>query len=107
MGRATQLDDDLGAMSRDELTTEIKRLRAGIREHRDSSGHDLCWHHPRLWGLLPEKTDPLPIVPPWPEFLAGCLNYRRSLDEAFPDRVRSVGDYHGEDAQASHRKKRS
>jgi hypothetical protein len=107
LARATQRDDDLAAMSRDELMTEVMRLRAGIREHRDSSGHDLCWHHPQLWGLLPEKTDPLPVVPPWPEFLAGCLKYRRSLDEAFPDRVRPVGDYDGENAQASRRNKRS
>jgi len=37
---------------------EVKRLRQGIRQHRDSSLHELCWHHPSLWGLLPEKTDP-------------------------------------------------
>ena len=107
MGSAAKLDHDLETMSRRDLIGEVKRLRAGIREHRDSSGHDLCWHHPQLWGLLPEKTDPLPVVPPWPEFLAGCLKYRRSLDAALPDRVRSVGDYDGEDAQASHCKKQS
>ena len=48
------MDDDLLALTKDELVAEVKRLRAGIREHRDSSGHDLCWHHPQLWGLLPE-----------------------------------------------------
>jgi hypothetical protein len=43
---------------------EIKRLRQGIRQHRDSNRHELCWHHPAaLWGLLPEKTDPIPVVP--------------------------------------------
>jgi hypothetical protein len=92
----TVLDGDLQAMSREQLIEEVKRLRAGIREHRDSSSRDLCWHHPQLWGLLPEKTDPLPDVPTWPEFLAGCLKYRQSLEEAFPDRVKSVGDYRGE-----------
>ena len=106
MGSAAKLDGDLEAMSRRDLIGEVKRLRAGIREHRDSGGHDLCWHHPRLWGLLPEKTDPLPAVPPWPEFLAGCLRYRRSLDAALPDRVRPVGDYQGEAAQAASRRKR-
>jgi len=107
LGNAVILDDDLRAMSRDQLAEEVKRLRAAIREHRDSSGHDLCWHRPKLWGLLPEKTDPLPVVPPWPEFLAGCLRYRRSLDEAFPDRVRSVGDYESEVAQDLRRRKQS
>jgi hypothetical protein len=74
------MDEDVNQMSREQLMGEIKRLRAGIREHRDSSGRDLCWHHPALWGLLPEKSDPLPQVPPWPEFMAGCVQYRASLD---------------------------
>jgi hypothetical protein len=92
----TVLDGDLHAMSRDQLIEEVKRLRAGIREHRDSSGQDLCWHHPRLWGLLPEKTDPLPTVPTWPEFLAGCIRYRKSLDDALSGRVASIDEYEGE-----------
>ena len=74
------MDQDLNQMSRDQLVAEVKRLRGGIRGHRDSSGQDLCWHHPALWGLLPEKSDPLPQVPPWPEFMAGCVRYRQSLD---------------------------
>jgi hypothetical protein len=72
------MDEDLNAMTREELIAEARRLRAGIRAHRDSSGHALCWHHPALWGLLPEKTDPVPSVPTWPEFLRGCLRYRQS-----------------------------
>jgi hypothetical protein len=79
------LDDDLDEMSREELLGEAKRLRAGIREHRDSSGHGLCWHHPQLWGLLPEAIDPAIAVPPWPKFLRGCVRYRQSLDEQAPD----------------------
>ena len=79
------MDDDLQAMTREQLITEVKRLRAGIRVHRDSTGQDLCWHHPALWGLLPEKTDPMPTVPTWPEFLNGCLRYRQSLDEQVPE----------------------
>jgi hypothetical protein len=74
------LDDDLAGRSRDELVAEVRRLRAGIREHRDASGQDLCWHHPKLWGLLPERVEPRVAVPPWPEFLAGCVRYRESLD---------------------------
>jgi len=83
------MDDDLEAMSRAELIAETRRLRSGIREHRDASGQDLCWHHPALWGLLPERTDPLPIVPSWPQFLRGCIRYRQSLDEQLPDALRS------------------
>ena len=79
------LDEDLDSMSRSELELEIRRLRAGIREHRDSSGHNLCWHHPKLWGLLPERVEPDIAVPPWPKFLRGCVHYRQSLDELAPD----------------------
>jgi len=60
------MDEDLQGMSRDELITEVTKLREGVREHRDSSLHELCWHHPALWSLLPEKTDPLPVVPSGP-----------------------------------------
>ena len=73
-------DADLDGMSRPELVAEIKRLRKGIREHRDATRHELCWHHPQLWGLLPEKSDPVPTVPTWPRFLEGCIQYRKSLD---------------------------
>jgi hypothetical protein len=75
------MDEDVNDMSREQLIVEVKRLRAGVREHRDSSGQDLCWHHPALWGLLPEKTDPQPQVPSRPEFMAGCIRYRASLDK--------------------------
>ncbi len=78
------MDDDLQAMSREELIAEVTKLRAGIREHRDNSGHELCWHHPQLWSLLPEKTDKLPEVPDWPQFMRGCIRYRQSLDRQLP-----------------------
>ena len=78
------MDEDLEEMTQEQLVHEVKRLRAGIREHRDSPGQDLCWHHPALWGLLPEKTAPLPAVPPWPEFLKGCVRYRESLESLQP-----------------------
>jgi hypothetical protein len=87
------VDEDLEGLTREQLMGEARRLRAGIREHRDSSGHALCWHHPRLWALLPEKTDPLPTVPTWPEFLRGCLMYRQSLDEQLPHAPRSEAPY--------------
>ena len=79
------MDEDLDGLSHDELVAEVKRLRHGIREHRDSSGHDLCWHHPKLWGLLPEPIDPEIAVPPWPRFLRGCVKYRESLERERPD----------------------
>jgi hypothetical protein len=78
------MDEDLRAMDRDALVAEVKRLRAGIRQHRDSTDHELCWHHPDLWALLPEKTDPVIAVPPWPKFMRGCIRYRQSLDEQAP-----------------------
>ena len=75
------MDEELQHMDKDQLIEEIKKLRAGIREHRDSTGQDLCWHHPQLWSLLPEKIDPKIHVPEWPEFIKGCIQYRQSLDK--------------------------
>ena len=83
------MDEDLDRMSREELMAEVRRLRQGIRVHRDSTGHELCWHHPALWGLLPDRRELLPVVPEWPEFMRGCIRYRQSLDEQLPDAPRS------------------
>jgi hypothetical protein len=87
------MDEDLDRLDRGALIAEIKRLRAGIREHRDSSGHELCWHHPKLWRLLPEKSDPVPHVPAWPQFLRGCLQYRESLDRQLPTAPRTDEEF--------------
>ena len=78
------MDEDLEKLDRDALVAEVKKLRAAIRHHRDASGQDLCWHHPAMWSLLPEKVAPSIAVPPWPKFLRGCVRYRQSLDEQAP-----------------------
>lgn len=83
------MDDDLDQLDRAQLMEEVRRLRHGIRMHRDSTGHELCWHHPALWALLPEETDPEIAVPEWPRFMEGCIRYRRSLDEQRPDAPRT------------------
>jgi hypothetical protein len=90
------MDEDLADLDREALVAEVKRLRTGIREHRDSSEHQLCWHHPKLWGLLPEKSDPLPSVPSWPQFLRGCLKYRESLDQQLPKAPRIDDEFEGD-----------
>lgn len=90
------MDTDLEQMSREQLLHEVRKLRAGIRKHRDSSGQDLCWHHPDLWVLLPEQTVPVPTVPAWPQFMRGCIRYRQSLDEQAPHAPRSHEPYQGE-----------
>lgn len=73
------LDFDLFYMDPADLIAEVKKLRAGIRTHRDSTGHHLCWFATELWGLVPGKIDPKPEVPPTEEFLAHCRIYRESL----------------------------
>jgi hypothetical protein len=87
------MDTDLVEMSREHLVDEVKKLRQGIRRHRDTTRHELCWHHPALWGLLPERTDPIPVVPDWPQFILGCVRYRQSLDEQAPDAQRTNEPY--------------
>jgi hypothetical protein len=87
------MDEDLDGLDREALAAEVRRLRGAIRQHRDSTLHDLCWHHPQLWGVLPERTDPQPVVPDWPNFLRGCIRYRQSLDRQLPDAPRSRQEY--------------
>jgi len=82
------MDEDIEHFTREELLHEVKKLRKAIRSHRDSSKHALCWHHPQMWDLLPEKTEPEIEVPEWPQFLRGCLAYRESLDSQKPDAPR-------------------
>lgn len=74
-------DSDIQYMSRPQLKAEIMRLRAGIRQHRDSSGHELCWYWPELWNLLPESPLRGIEVPDTKEFLERCCIYRKSLDD--------------------------
>lgn len=87
------MDDDLNAWTRDELLAEVKKLRQGIRAHRDATGHDLCWHHPDLWALLPEPCAPNITVPAWPQFMRGCIQYRQSLDVQAKDAPRNQDEF--------------
>jgi hypothetical protein len=87
------VDDDLEGLTREQLVEEVKRLRTGIRAHRNSTGQSLCWHHPALWGLLPERVEPAIAVPGWPQFLRGCVQYRQSLDTQRPDAPRSSEEF--------------
>jgi hypothetical protein len=87
------MDEDLDSLSREQLLAEARRLRQAIRTHRDSTGHALCWHHPDLWDLLPDKAAPALLVPAWPQFMQGCVRYRQSLDEQAADAPRSAAAY--------------
>jgi hypothetical protein len=71
------MDDDLHALSREQPITEAPRLCGGVRRHRDSSGHELCWHHPELWGLLPEQSE----LPEELEFTDGIVEAIHSAGE--------------------------
>jgi len=88
-------DSDLEGLDRDRLIAEVRRLRAGVRQHRDATLHELCWHHPQLWALLPEEVDPAIVVPAWPQFMRGCIHYRQSLDQQKPDAPRSDREFEG------------
>lgn len=82
------MDNDLATMTKEDLIKEVIKLRQAIRKHRDSTGHGLCWYHPELWSLLPEKVAPEIQVPEWSKFINGCAQYRKSLDEQAPDAPR-------------------
>jgi hypothetical protein len=49
------MDEELASLNKEQLIVEVKKLRAGIRAHRDSTGQDLCWHHPKLWRCFLKK----------------------------------------------------
>jgi hypothetical protein len=89
------MDDDLESLSQPQLIAEVKKLRQAIRGHRDASGHDLCWHHPQLWSLLPEPIPPAIAVPEWPQFMRGCIRYRQSLDTLAADAPRHSDEFKG------------
>ena len=86
-------DADLDGMTRAELLAHAREMRAAIRTHRDASGHDLCWHHPDLWALLPDAPKGGQVVPDWPQFLRGCILYRASLDRQLPEAPRTGREY--------------
>ena len=73
------MDEDLQQMNKDQLMQEVKKLRAGIREHRDSTGPDLCWHHPKLWSLSsPQEFSSFPrwsLVKARNDEISGSLSY--------------------------------
>ena len=87
------MDEDLSTLTPEQLVEEVKRLRSGIRTHRDCSGQDLCWHHPELWRLLPEPIPRAIMVPEWPQFLRGCVKYRESLDRELPNAPRTTVEF--------------
>jgi hypothetical protein len=75
------MDDDLGSMSREQLVDEVIKLRQGIGDQWDNTGHSIYGHHSELWELLPEWSDSVPAVPAWSVFIRARLRYRKSLDE--------------------------
>lgn len=90
------MDEDLDRMNETELRENARAMRAAIRAHRDSTGHDLCWHHPQLWNLLPDEPQTSASVPEWPQFMRGCIAYRSSLDTQLPRAPRLRNEFDSE-----------
>jgi hypothetical protein len=93
------VDEDFEKMTREQLIAEARRLRAGIRKHHDSTGLDLCWHHPALWSLLPETTGPVPTVPAGRSFCGAAYGIASRSTSSF--RMRRVRMRHTRRAIAS------
>jgi hypothetical protein len=91
----TDLDADLDALDRDALVAAARAMRGAIRAHRDSTGHDLCWHHPQMWALLPDSPKGGQVVPDWPQFLRGCIAYRTALERELARAPRTQKEFDG------------
>lgn len=89
----TDPDRDLEEMDPAALLAAARAMRAAIRSHRDSSGHDLCWHHPDMWALLPDPPKAGRSVPGWPQFMRGCVAYRAALDRELADAPRTDREF--------------
>ncbi len=71
LGAATGLGDVRALLV---LNSEVEKLRAGIREHRDARGDDRCWQDDHaLYRILPEGFRP-PAVDSYVE-LERCKQY--------------------------------
>ncbi|CAN5614873.1 hypothetical protein BH23PSE1_BH23PSE1_07660 [soil metagenome] len=87
------LDADLDDLDRKALIAHARAMRAAIRAHRDASGHDLCWHHPDMWALLPDTPTGKVELPDWPQFMRGCITYRAALERELADAPRTEGEF--------------
>lgn len=68
--------DQLDGWKKDELKSEIIRLRAAIRKHRDEKAHDRCWlDDQELYQTLPEADPGDLALPPKEEFIENCHRY--------------------------------
>jgi hypothetical protein len=84
-------DSDLEALNRDQLVAEVKRLRAGIRTHRDSTGHDLA--PSRSLGTAARTGRARSGRTALAEILRGCLRYREALERELPDAPKADFEY--------------
>ncbi len=58
-------DDDLLVLNKEKLRQEVRRLRHGIRAHRDQRGDDRCWiDDEKLYGLLPDGVHAETLLDP-------------------------------------------
>lgn len=54
-----EIDSNVQFMTMPQLKAEIRRLRTGIRKHRDQRLDDRCWMDDiELYEVLPEGIDP-------------------------------------------------
>jgi hypothetical protein len=89
------MDDDLDDLTASELRAKVERLRAAIRQHRDSTGHDLCWHHPDMWGLLPESVEPDVAVPEVAQLPSRVCPLPRVADRQLSSAQRTTQEHGG------------
>ena len=90
------MDDDLAGLSREQLVEEVRKLRRGIREHRDSTGQAALLASSRPLGTPSRAAGPaahgarLASVPPGLHSLSPVS--RRATSRGSPFARRSTTD---------------
>ena len=64
------------------LVSKLEELRSAIKDHREKTGHEMCWENDEeLWQVLGDNIEIDHTPPNWCEFMERCVAYRKSKDK--------------------------
>ena len=64
------------------LIDKIEELEDAIKNHREQTGHNMCWENDEeLWLVLKDKVKSDHTPPDWDKFMNKCVEYRKSREK--------------------------